>query len=1020
MTKTVTLITGDRVSLTGSVPSIQPGPGRTKLSFSATKVKGRLTVIPSDVRPLVDTGRLDRLLFDVTGLIESGYDDAHTAAVPVIIGYSKRKTRPALKALTTTRSFTSLNATAGKVSKQSAAAFLSTVATSPAVQHVWLDAKRHLLLDRSTKQIGAPAAWAAGYTGKGVRVAVIDSGIDKHPDLAPRIAGVKTFEGDVPGDQLGHGTHVASIIAGSGAASDGLYRGVAPDATLYDAKSCSDVVCDDSSVLAGMEWAARDMHAQVVNISLGFPGERPDDPLEQAINTLTAETGVLFVVAAGNIGPTGTILSPGRAAAALTVGAVDRDDTLAPFSSRGPAGAELKPDVTAPGVGIVAARSSEGTWGEPVNQYYTRLSGTSMAAPHVAGAAALLLQQHPDWKAPELKSALMNSAKPGPDQGIFDQGAGRIDVARAVAQPVIAGPASISFGSASFPHTDDQPVTRTLTYRNTGTTPVTLAVSTEFTAPNGTPAPVSALTVSAGHLTIPAGGSAPLQVTSNTNHNGADGRYVGQVVATWPDGGKVHVPVTVVKEIEAYDLTVNVTGPDGAPASSPSVNIWPLDGSTPTYVLADNGTARVRLTPGDYAVDAIIEGDATYGLVQPTVHVTADHTLTFDARQARKVAISVPQRGLHRSLQMADYIRTSPDGAIRIDQYLGAFDGKDLYTLGLGPALPANQFSSVIASDWYGPSTAYHTADKVDGRYPTGFQRTVRDQDLATITTTLNRVGGDGFQLTTAPTINDHQPFTLPSTLGAPATIVQHVDAGTAKWNQLVEETTAGDPVTVLTSAEPTTYRAGQTYRERWNAAVRSIGAVSATRADADLQVSLTRLADADGHLGDAATTAESAKLYRNDTLVTQSDNYSRVDADGLPPEQATYRFEASATRVGGQQLDYRATFNSQAGNATIPLWAIGYRPAVDNANTAQWTPTTRLPVLATGSTSAVRSLNVEYSGDGGTTWHAARVDCVGVRACQATFPTPKGSVSLRSTITDAAGTTATETIINAYAVTGG
>ena len=157
------------------------------------------------------------------------------------------------------------------------------------------------------------------------------------------------------------------------------------------------------------------------------------DLLEEAVNRLTAQTGTLFVIAAGNEGPgESTVGSPGSADAALTVGAVDKQDKLADFSSRGPRVGDgaVKPDVTAPGVDIVAAKAKKSVIGDPVGEQYLRLSGTSMATPHTAGAAALLAQQHPSWKAGELKGALMGSAKPAADQTAFEQGTGRIDVAQ--------------------------------------------------------------------------------------------------------------------------------------------------------------------------------------------------------------------------------------------------------------------------------------------------------------------------------------------------------------------------------------------------------------------------------------------------------------------------------------------------------------------------------------------------------------------------------------------------------------
>ena len=194
----------------------------------------------------------------------------------------------------------------------------------------------------------------------------------------------------------------------------------------------------DSWIIAGMEWAAAE-GAKVVNMSLGGGATDGTDPLSQAVNGITAETGTLFVVSAGNEGQDESVGTPGAAASALTVGAVDRNDALADFSSRGPRVGDggLKPEITAPGVDIVAARASGTAMGEPLDDLYTAASGTSMAAPHVSGAAVLLAQAHPDWKADRFKNALVSTAKTNADLSVYAQGAGRVDVARAVAQKVV-------------------------------------------------------------------------------------------------------------------------------------------------------------------------------------------------------------------------------------------------------------------------------------------------------------------------------------------------------------------------------------------------------------------------------------------------------------------------------------------------------------------------------------------------------------------------------------------------------
>ncbi|WP_171074943.1 S8 family serine peptidase [Nonomuraea basaltis] len=213
-------------------------------------------------------------------------------------------------------------------------------------------------------QIGAPAAWEQGLTGKGVTVAVLDTGIaTDHPDLSGKIIKSQDFSGKGSvEDGNGHGTHVASVVAGSGAASDGRYRGVAPDASLAVGKVLDDTGTGTSdSIIAGMQWAAADARAKVVNMSLG--GYRTDgtDPMSEAVNALTREYGTLFVAATGNDGADEWVAAPAAADEALAVGSVSKSDVLSPFSNRGPRAGDgaAKPDLVAPGEGIVAARPAD-------------------------------------------------------------------------------------------------------------------------------------------------------------------------------------------------------------------------------------------------------------------------------------------------------------------------------------------------------------------------------------------------------------------------------------------------------------------------------------------------------------------------------------------------------------------------------------------------------------------------------------------------------------------------------------
>lgn len=385
----VRLITGDRVTLSGGdeggrAVSVEPGKGRKGIIFRTLEEDGRLTVLPSDAGELVSAGRLDKKLFDVTALAAQRYDEAHTAGLPLIVAGAEGVEDPAVRRLTALaddgspgRRLDSIDARSVRVSSEDLGAFWKRLAPGgptmnaaavAATPRVWLDGRVSASLDRSTAQIGAPDVWKSGLRGERVKVAVLDTGADQtHPDLAGRIASAEDFSGSSgTGDAFGHGTHVASIVGGSGRASGGTRQGVAPAAELMIGKVLGDDgFGTESQVIAGMEWAAA-QGAEVVNMSLGSDAPSDgSDPMSLALNELSESSDALFVVAAGNSGPgTGTIGSPGAADAALTVGAVDRDDSLAPFSSRGPRAGDdgVKPDVTAPVSGSWRPARSAPPW----------------------------------------------------------------------------------------------------------------------------------------------------------------------------------------------------------------------------------------------------------------------------------------------------------------------------------------------------------------------------------------------------------------------------------------------------------------------------------------------------------------------------------------------------------------------------------------------------------------------------------------------------------------------------------
>ena len=662
----VTLVTGDVVTLTTLADGKQVADVRRPVDavggVQMQERKGDLYVVPDEAVGLLATDKLDPRLFDVTDLVDMGYDDAGTGKVPMIATFTRAATRgasapPAPKGSTVVRRLPAVHSAALTAPKSGVRSFWNAV--TPALDmsdptptlraglaKLWLDGRVQTTLHESVPQIGAPEAWAAGYDGTGVTVAMLDTGVDvNHPDLATQVAQTHSFVPDEGiADVEGHGTHVASTIVGTGAAQDGYYKGVAPGAHLDVGKVLDDTGSgQDSWVMAGMEWAAA-KGDKIVSMSLGDSSFASDgtDPMAQEVNALSDQYGTLFVIAAGNNGPQ-TVSSPGTAASALTVGAVDKQDNLAWFSSSGPVAGSgaIKPDLVAPGVDITAARSQEMTDGG--TGLYRTLSGTSMATPHIAGSAAILAEQHPGWTGQQLKDQLMSSAKGLDGYTPFDIGTGRVDVAAAVTDTVRAT-GSLFFGNYLWPHGPSEvPVTHDLTFTNDGADDVTLDLALDATG--------GAFTLSDPTVTVPAGGKATVQVTGDPQA-AAIGNDAGWVIGTDHATGDpvTRTSVALLKEDERYDLHLSLVDRSGQPAAGwVAMNQEGVDfGSWGEYV---DGSKTLRMPPGTYSVTTYLdvqgEGSDRSGLavlVDPEVKLHQTTDVVLDARDARLLQTTAPQR----------------------------------------------------------------------------------------------------------------------------------------------------------------------------------------------------------------------------------------------------------------------------------------------------------------------------------------------------------------------------------------
>jgi serine protease AprX len=312
---------------------------------------------------------------------------------------------------------------------------IETLSDQDEVEYIWPDLPVHTWLNSSAPLIAAPKVWETGLKGLGIKVGVVDTGIDEsHPDFAGRIVATASFVGDSAKDDNGHGTHVAGTVAGSGAKSNGKYVGVAPEASLYIAKVLrGDGGGSMSGVMQGVEWAVLDQKVQVVNLSLGSSGSCDGtDALSALCDEAVQQAGVVVCVAAGNSGPGAkTVGAPGCARFVITVGASNDSDGIARFSSRGPTSdGRVKPDIMFPGVSITAPQADGTRMGRVVEEGYVVADGTSMATPHAAGVAALMLQANPELTAAQVKTHMLAGAI---DIGGLpnERGVGRADAYRA-------------------------------------------------------------------------------------------------------------------------------------------------------------------------------------------------------------------------------------------------------------------------------------------------------------------------------------------------------------------------------------------------------------------------------------------------------------------------------------------------------------------------------------------------------------------------------------------------------------
>jgi len=430
----------------------------------------------------------------------------------------------------------------------------------PSVKRIVKSTPVKKFLADSVAMINADKVWQEkdafgnSITGEGVVVAVIDSGVDyTHSDLGGCIgAACKVIGGydfvdndNDPMDIDGHGTHVAGIVA-----ANGSVVGVAPDASILAVR-----VLDENGdgvnihIVEGIEYAVdpdgnpnTDDGADVINLSLGGPGDA-DDLVASAVDAATA-SGVTVIVAAGNGGEYLEIggLSPSSARSAITVGSVEPNGTISSFSSKGPLlnSSFGKPELAAPGGNIYSLA---------IGESYTTESGTSMAAPHVAGAAALLKQARPTLTPQQIKSILMSSAQSDANDS-FQRGYGLLDVESALSQGIAVEQGPLYFGRVNARNYQSETIGFTVT--NTSNSQQTVRIDLPNTFPAGI-----ALSLDKREVTLQANQGASINVTLSVNDASALGTsahaiggYFGDVTLTSNKGEQVALPLSFINANE--------------------------------------------------------------------------------------------------------------------------------------------------------------------------------------------------------------------------------------------------------------------------------------------------------------------------------------------------------------------------------------------------------------------------------------------------------------------------------------
>ncbi|NUT37069.1 MAG: hypothetical protein HOV79_28770, partial [Hamadaea sp.] len=594
-------------------------------------------------------------------------------------------------------------------------------------------------------------------------------------------------------------------------------------------------------------------------------------------------------------------------------------------------------------------------------------------------------------------------------------------------------------GTAVWPHGDDTPIAKTVTYANSGTGDITLQLSVKGTG-------LELFSLSASSVTVPAGGTASVTFTADTRVDVPDGLYSGQLVGT-ADGVSVSVPFGVEKEAESYTLTLDHIGRDGTPSTDHATDLVSEAGA---FLSVWGSQTSIRIPAGRYFLITHVWGEngEMTTLVHPKLILDKDTTQVLDARIAKPVTIT-SAGGAFDEGELSTDVRFQPTPDFSFSFSAGGMASRGYYTGQVTGEKVTDVRTNVSAFLWQnGPDGDHVDAPvfhygiwRAADTFPTGYTARIGANGLATQKAVYreNVPGATGVAFTFAFTNPDDGAWATGLPFHTPLHRTIYYDTAGyygSNFDEMVED---GMEITHWATQSDVTrrYGPGKTPKVTWNGGAfgPAFGSPASpvdfvTRRGDLLIVNAPLFGDGAGHPGWGTYASASAKLYRNGVLI--ADEQTPWLELEVPAEEAEYRVELSVTRDArlGSAISGAWTFRSghtdpdgpNYGFVRLPVTSVGFAPELDDRNYAAASPVAMVPVVVgTHSgieTPALRRLEVEISTDDGKKWKSVAVVRTPSGGWYAFVPHKAGTfVSLRVHGVDASGHTVDETLIRAYQV---